>query len=214
MNGRLPEGALEMKYLSRRTVLARDGCDGCPSVSRCDVAGVRVSGREEVPRAESHGVPVCAERHHHGRMDARRGGRWRDPARRSAACVPRPDALSQRHRDAERAHLRCRPRTWRRRRRPRARRRGVPDVRAPAQDLRQGHQGRHLDGPDCGAPLRRADAFRVARAGVRRGDSGRKLRQRLQLRVQQQPVVADRYHAESAGDPAARGVRADVRVGG
>ena len=42
----------------------------------------------------------------------------------------------------------------------------------------------------------------------------RKLRQRLQLRVQQQPVVADRDHAESAGDPAARGVRADVRVGG
>jgi hypothetical protein len=56
-------------------------------------------------------------------------------------------------------------------------------------------------------------AVRLARARVRGGHPGRQLRQRLQLCVQQQHLVADALDPQSAGDPAACGVRAALRHG-
>ena len=109
--------------------------------------------------------------------------------------------------DAGRAHRR-----WPGRSRPRGR--GLPDRRASEEDVRQGHPGRRLDGSDRRRSASEgADPVRVARARLRRRHSGRQLRQRLQLRVQQQPLVAHAEHAESARGPAARGLRADVRRG-
>ena len=53
--------------------------------------------------------------------------------------------------------------------------------------------------------------YRVARTRMRRGHPGRQLRQRLQLRVQQQHLVAHAVDAESSGDSSARRLRASVR---
>ena len=75
------------------------------------------------------------------------------------------------------AEERQRARRWSRR--PRARRRLVPDRRPPAQDRGRRHPERHLGRSDRGAAPRRPDALPLARARLRRLAHGRQLRLRL-----------------------------------
>ena len=92
-----------------------------------------------------------------------------DAARRAAAHLERARAVPQRHlmmlsgltSDGGRAHG-----DGPRRSRPRRRR--VSDGRPSEEDLRQGHQDRHLDGSDCGA------AASKGRRGSRRSSSAAK----------------------------------------
>ena len=93
------------------------------------------------------------------------------PARRRSASTPlgesashlaRAGAVSQRHHDADGLDLRWRPRAWRRRRRPRARGRGLPDRRASrktyGKDIKAGISmdqiaARHFEGQTTFASL-------------------------------------------------------------
>ena len=102
-------------------------------------------------------------------------------------------------------------RARRRSRRPRARRRVVPDRRAPAKDRRRGHPERDLRRPGCRAAARLADALRLARDRLRRLTHGRQLRLGLFVRVHEQPRVARSGDADAPGNESAPRLRAAVR---
>ena len=86
-----------------------------------------------------------------------------------------------------------RPRAGRWSRRPCPRRRQFPDRRASQEDRGRRHSRRHLGGPDRRAEDRQRHTLRFARTGLRRRPAGRQLRFRLQLRLQQQHLLAHRH---------------------
>ena len=168
-----------MKQLSRRARAARPGRHvALPFLDAMYPAFAAQTVKKPLA-ADSHGVPLRAERDRDGGLDAGRAGSGSTPLgelpRISSALAPyRNDLMMLSGLTSER-----RPRARRRPGRSRPRRRRVSHGRASEEDLRQGHQDRHLDGSGRGAAARRQDAVRVARARLRRGHSGRQLRQRL-----------------------------------
>ena len=185
----------------------RSGRDGGAARARRDDAGAGRRCRAEVGRAAPPRVRLRPERRDDGAVDAgcRRGQLRADAHPQAARAGEGSDAGAVRPRARERQRAR------RRSGRPRARRRGVPDRRPLPQDGGRGHQERRLGRPDRRPPDRLADAARLDRAGLRGHAHRRQLRLRLQLRLHQQPVVAQRDHAAAARDQPARGVRAPVR---
>ena len=75
------------------------------------------------------------------------------------------------------------------------------------QRLLPGHHGRS----GRGQAARAGDAAAVARAGDGLADRGRAVRQRVRVRVSEQPVVVVADHAAAGRGASARGVRAAVR---
>ena len=87
----------------------------------------------------------------------------------------------------------------------------VPQLLARQAHRRQRLRARHHGRPDRGAGPRRRDADPVARDRHRPDCAGRQLRQRLRLRVSEQPVLVVADDAAADRGRSARGVRAVVR---
>ena len=187
---------------------ARPGRDGGAARARRDDAGAGRGGRAQAGAAAPARLRLRAERRDDG-ATGRRRPRARASSCRASSSRSAPVEGSDAGAVRPRARQRQRPR--RRPRRSRPRRRRVPDRRPLPQDGRRRHQERRLGRPDRRPPDRPADAPRLDRAGLRGHAHRRQLRLRLQLRLHQQPVVAQRDHAAAARDQPARGVRAPVR---
>ena len=147
---------------------------------------------------------------------------WRDDGgldaggdRRGVRVHAHPQAargVSRSHARAERAGAQERLRAGRWPGRPCARGGVLSHRRASEEDRRRRHQEQRLGGPDRGAAHRHGHAVSVARTGVRRLADRRQLRLRLQLRVHQQPLVAQRDGAQSAGNQSPPRLRAALRL--
>ena len=120
--------------------------------------------------------------------------------------------VSRSHPRAERARAQERLRAGRRPRRPCARGGVLSHGRASEEDRGRRHQEQRLGGSDRRAGHRHDHPVSVARTGLRRLADRRQLRFRLQLRVHQQPLVAQRDGAQPARDQPAAGLRAALRL--
>ena len=99
----------------------------------------------------------------------------------------------------------------RRRRRPWPLLRRLSDRHPCQEDRRRRHHRRRFDGPGRRQAVRRADPDPVAGSGPGASQPGGQLRQRLQLRLYQHPVLGERVHAAAGHHQSARSVRAAVR---
>ena len=84
---------------------------------------------------------------------------------------------------------------------------GVHSDKTAGADIKTGVSVDQIAAQQIGSQTR----FASIELGCEDTRVGRQLRLRLQLRLHQQPVVAQRDHADAAGDQPARGLRAPVR---
>ena len=117
--------------------------------------------------------------------------------------------------DAQRPDVERRPRAGRRSGRSRPRGRGLSHRRASQKDLRQGHPGRRLDGPDRGARSWKAQTrFASLELGCEEGIQGGNCDNGYSCAYSNSISWRTPSSPNAAGDPPARRLRAAVRRGG
>ncbi len=135
---------------------------------------------------QAPGLFLCAQRHPHGGMDSEIArGQLCDPVH------PRTiGAVAERLPRSERAYTGQGAGAWRRRRRSCPRNVHFPHRPPPAQDPRRRFARRRHCGPGGGAKGRPPDPFPISGARLRPRTALGQLRQRLQLRLFRQHLLA------------------------
>ena len=190
---------------------AGTGCGGGPAAAGRDGAAAHGAGQDA-----GHAGPAARVRLHPERRVDEPGreqleARGHRPGLRAlahpvAACAaPRPPHGRERPRPAAGGGVQ------RRRRRPLARERGLPE-RGPCRAGAGGERARRDDGrPDRRRHAGAGHAAAVAGTGRRQRRHGRQLRQRLRLRLPQHDLLADAHDAAPDRAEPGRGLRAALR---